>query len=132
MEVEEPMASVTPSLDEVNGQKQDWIEINGKRYYEVDPEVDESANTSQEDWAKLFLSDESDDESFSDEENKLDNILPEIISKQEIETLDDSNQEIGLLPDVASTSSGVRFVKRITYFRLRFVLLSYFFASGHN
>ena len=118
MEVEEPMASVTPSLDEVNGQKQDWIEINGKRYYEVDPEVDESANTSQEDWAKLFLSDESDDESFSDEENKLDNILPEIISKQEIETLDDdSNQEIGLLPDVASNSSGVRFVKRITYFR---------------
>ena len=117
VEVDEPMPSVTLSLDEVSGQKQNWVEINGKRYYQVDPEeVDESANTSQDDWTKLFLSDKSDDESSSDDENKLDNISPEIISKQEIETLDDSNQEIGLLPDdnVASNSSGVRFVKRIT------------------
>ena len=117
VEVDEPMASVALSLDEVSGQKQNWVEINGKRYYQVDPEeVDESANTSQDDWTKLFLSDKSDDESSSDDENKLDNISPEIISKQEIETLDDSNQEIGLLPDdnVASNSSGVRFVKRIT------------------
>jgi hypothetical protein len=101
----ELVESVIQGLDFGNGHQLNWIEIKGKRYYEVN---NSSANNSQEGLEsycdKLFPPDESEYE-FSD-----DDLLPEIHPKLENEARMDPYQEIRLISDdtVAVTSPAFR------------------------